>query len=161
MPSRTWLRNKTIIRRFWSHVDVRGKNDCWEVKNRKPGNYTSFTIGYASIHFHRFALMIALGRSLRTSEWSLHSCDNKLCCNPNHLFLGTAKDNSEDMLSKGRHKAQRGEEHHGAKLTEKKVLLVRKLWLSGLWNKIELAQEFEVSESAIRFVLLGKRWSHV
>ena len=84
--------------RFWEKVDVAGPDGCWEwiaFKTRK--GYGMFD-GYRA---HRFAWLLTNGL-VPESIFVLHKCDNRCCVNPNHLFLGTAKDNAVDMIQKGR-----------------------------------------------------------
>lgn len=84
----------------------------------------------------------------------LHKCDNPLCVNPEHLFLGTNLDNTRDMFAKGRAHDRRG---NNAKLTPKIVVEVRSSKLSGR----KLAAQFGVTPATISLVRSGKRWGHV
>lgn len=106
------LREGKIEDRFWAKVDRSGGPDaCWPWKN-KPNNqgYGIFTFMQNGKTFHmcasRYALMTRLG-PLPDRIFACHNCpggDNSLCCNPDHLFPGTAKDNTRDMMAKGRAK---------------------------------------------------------
>lgn len=100
---------------FWSRVNVAGPNECW--------NWTQITCGqrgkYAQFKFystrkqymvHRIAYHLAkepipldIPKDRKAFGFVLHTCDNGLCCNPAHLFLGTLKDNALDMHKKKRH----------------------------------------------------------
>lgn len=90
-----------------------------------------------------------------------HKCDNPKCFNPDHLFLGTAKDNSDDKHKKGRAnnpaKARFGEQHGMSKLTLDAVREIR----SRTSKPIHLAEKFGVSERCIEDVLIRKTWKHV
>lgn len=87
----------------------------------------------------------------------LHKCDNPRCCNPDHLFLGDAKSNAEDMIAKGRQ--VRGEKRSQSKLTEAKV---REIWLlRDLYTQEEIGQMFGVHRCTINNIFLGKTWMHV
>lgn len=84
-----------------------------------------------------------------------HSCDNRACVNPSHLFCGPAKANSEDMVSKNR--MYGGTRHWKAKLDEQKVFEIR--WLRAMGEKIAvLAERYGVTTSAIDGVLSGANW---
>lgn len=87
-----------------------------------------------------------------------HRCDNVYCVNPNHLFLGTQKDNLQDMAKKGRSTV--GSKNPMAKLTEEQVKDIKKC-LSLNCSDTEIGKEFNVSRSAIQLIKQGKRWSHV
>lgn len=88
-------------------------------------------------------------------KYVLHRCDIPACVNPDHLWLGTPKENSEDMARKGR--VQRGEKQWKAKLTEAQVLEIR--------NSSEtletLAKTYEVSAATIHDARMGRTWSHL
>lgn len=90
----------------------------------------------------------------------LHTCDNVLCVNPDHLWLGTNADNSADMVAKGRSAPQHGTLNPQALLTEEIVAIIKQRLRNGeRQNKI--AAEVGVSKSTINMIALGKRWSHV
>lgn len=84
-----------------------------------------------------------------------HRCDNRLCVNPDHLFLGTAQDNSSDMVAKSRQ--QRGEKCWKAKLSHEKAFAIRWLRASG-WKISKIADEYGVTPSAIDGVLAQRTW---
>lgn len=89
--------------------------------------------------------------------WVLHRCDVPACCNPDHLFLGTALDNVSDMLLKGRHRVQYGEQHYIAKLTEDAVREIRQ----SSETRNVLAARFGVSRPTINDAIWRKTWKHV
>ena len=91
-----------------------------------------------------------------------HSCDNPSCINPDHLFLGTALDNSLDMREKNRapkHFAG-GDTSWLSKLDDKKVLAIRKRRLEGEQLR-ELAIAFDVSMANISMICNWKTWKHL
>lgn len=114
--------------RFWSRVDLQGYNDCW------PWKASTHTKGYGQVgltvdgHFrmhraHKVAYEIINDMMIRPWVHGLHSCDNPICCNPRHVFLGTNLDNMRDRDAKGRQ--ARGSRVGTSKLTEAKVLRIR------------------------------------
>ena len=87
-----------------------------------------------------------------------HKCDNRMCVNPAHLFVGTHRDNSLDMTRKGRHPVFRiGSSHRFAKLNEEKVRAI----LASDETLNELAERFGVSIGAIGHVRKRRTWRHV
>jgi len=85
----------------------------------------------------------------------LHRCDNRRCVNPDHLFLGTRKENLEDMTQKGRR--VKGESHGMKRLTEAQVREI----LASPETSHSLADRFSVSDSAIYLIRRRQRWAHL
>ncbi len=90
-----------------------------------------------------------------------HRCDNRRCVNPGHLFLGTAADNTADMIAKGRGNWARGEAHGASKLSESDVVDIRELHDVEGFSQTTLACAFGVTHVAIWRIVRGKRWAHV
>lgn len=87
-----------------------------------------------------------------------HACDNVYCVNPAHLFLGTQKQNLEDMASKGR--STRGSKNARAKLNEEQVKGVKTLLNLG-WSCAAIARTVGVSASCISQIKRKESWNHV
>lgn len=90
-----------------------------------------------------------------------HTCDNRSCVNPEHLWLGTVADNNADMSSKGRVGISRGEANGNAKLTEEQVREIRKRYAEGGVAQWDLAVEYGVSSTPISYAIRGRNWKHV
>jgi HNH endonuclease len=88
--------------------------------------------------------------------WVLHRCDNRRCLNPNHLFLGTVRDNVRDMVEKGRHADCRGARNPNAKLTAADVRAIRRRWPAE--GQASLAREFGVWKTAIHKIVHREHW---
>jgi DNA-binding CsgD family transcriptional regulator len=86
-----------------------------------------------------------------------HVCDNPICVQPDHLIIGTHRDNHADMDSRGRRKPARGESQHLARLTEAAILDIR----SSGESVNALAEKHGVSHWTIRDALKRKTWKHV
>jgi len=96
-----------------------------------------------------------------------HRCDNRRCCNPSHLFVGTRKDNMADAVAKGRQASgeklsllKRGDKSHLAKLTTAEVVEIRSMKLSGLKTK-ELSEIFNISRDNIRRIIRRDTWRYI
>ena len=137
--------------RFWYHVDSSLPNVCWHWKGKtlKDG-YGKITVNYKTHRTHRIAWQLMYGK-IPAELYVLHSCDNPLCVNPKHLFLGTNEENMRDMVEKSR---------QSATLTPYQVLEIRKRRDKGE-STASLATAFDVQQSAISKVSLGRRWKHI
>jgi DUF1365 family protein len=124
------------------------------------------TFGYSresgkrqQVKAHRFAYRLCVGKIPR-DLLICHKCDVTLCCNPHHLFLGTADDNSKDMVSKNRQARLKGEAHGGARLSESEVRTIRKLRKQG-YDLQSIAVMYRVSDVHVGKICLGTRWKHL
>jgi len=108
-------KKQTIKDRFWSKVDKKGEDECWEWKGGK-GRYGMFWLKDRNIQSHIIAYLLSNNVNITSRNVVImHKCDNKLCCNPKHLILGTQKDNIQDMLNKGRDNYLTGDEWRKAR----------------------------------------------
>jgi len=164
--------------RFWSKVDKSG--ECWLwIASRDKDGYGKFRTSknISWDRAHRIAWSVAYG-PIPPGIHVLHRCDIPPCVNPSHLFLGTAKDNTEDMLSKGRESHlgaprgirnghytkpssyKKGSGSPNAKLTEGLVLTARLRYTQG--DTMEtLAREMGVAKNTMRLAVRGITWGHV
>ena len=143
--------------RFWRKVNIKEPGDCWEWKTGRSDDYVNFWDGERQIGGHIFSLQLKIGRELKRGEFACHTCDNKHCVNPNHLFLGNSADNSADMVAKGR--KERGRDVYGAKLTEKKVKRIRERFYNGE-SAQSISKDFGVSPDNIYPIVYGETWRH-
>ena len=152
----------SLADRLWVKVDVRSPNECWPFigKARKTGGYGVIRRGGRGsqmIGAHRAAYEVTHGPIGDSSQVVMHSCDNPICCNPAHLSLGTTKDNVADMYEKGRQNPVVGDAHHGAKITDADVLVIR----AGGHTIADLSRRFGLTRSTIRAIRDGRTWKHV
>jgi hypothetical protein len=161
------IHDDSTIARFWCKVNVRGPDECWPwLGGKAHKGYGYFFIRNSherhsngklktmNRHAHRVSYEIAKGDTLGLDV--LHSCDNPPCCNPDHLWPGTALDNMQDKARKGRQ--TRGATHPCTKLTEAEVIEVRRLIANGGRN-IDIGAQFGVERATISCIRSGKTWA--
>ena len=149
------------LKRFWSKVEVLGSDDCWEWKaGLYPDGYGQVNSGGKSYRAHRLSMEFHLNRIIQSYELICHSCDNRKCVNPKHLFLGTPLSNMQDRDRKGRHVPKKGIENGLAKLDDAKVLIIRELLAKGKTQR-RIADRFDVCPQKITNIKKGRVWKHV
>jgi len=154
--SRTPTRRKTPEERFWAKVDRSGECWLWQASLSHRG-YGATRHSGRTINAHRLAWIFTHG-TVPEGLSVLHRCDNRRCCNPAHLFLGTPKDNTQDAIRKGRLCC--GEAINFAKLTPEKVRQMRELHRSGV-NASEVGRRFAVTPSVALRAIKGQTWKSV
>jgi hypothetical protein len=163
----------SIYYRFWSRVILLANVDkCWEWSGAKWGKgYGCFRIKKLIYNAHRLAFFIQNKKDPLELQ-VCHKCDNPSCCNPNHLFLGTNKDNYEDCLKKGRYKPPPlpstikrnlaiGDRNKSTKLTKDQVIAIREAYSNGGRRQSELAKEYGLNQSSIRDIIIRHTWKHI
>ncbi len=137
--------------RFWSKVEK--TNDCWLWKGSRATSYGKLWLNGRDQMAHRFAYSFLVG-TIPPGQCVCHRCDEPLCVNPSHLFLGSKKDNSQDAVRKGRLHRNSG----GPKLTNRKAEEIRQRHASGE-SKMSLSKRFGVHWKTIHEVVLGETWA--
>jgi hypothetical protein len=146
------------IKDFWKRIDTSGDPwDCWPwLGGTNPSTgYGYYDFVGKRISTHRLAYELWHGP---TDSFVLHKCDNRLCCNPLHLFAGTQKENLQDMVKKGR--SLTGERHHMRKLSWTDVNHIR-IWHSLAAEQptyVEIAAQYGVSPAQIGRIIRGTHW---
>lgn len=143
--------------RFWSRVALTANiNRCWEwLGSCQRQGYGIQKYKGKVILAHRLAFFYTYG------YWPdllvLHKCDNPPCVNPNHLFGGTHKDNSDDMISKGRAVHPVGDCLPRAELRTSQVLAIR----ADTRTARKIATDHKISNSTVYTIKAGKSWRHL
>mgnify|MGYP002672629053 CR=1 FL=1 len=118
-------------------------NNCWECNSHKPSNnYPQFYKNGKVVRLHRHIYEECFGE-IPKGLVVRHKCDNTFCINPEHLELGTHKDNVNDKVKRNRQ--AKGEKNGSAKLTKEQVLQIRNDNRMGK----EIAKDFNVSRATI------------
>lgn len=135
---------------FPNRYTVNDITNCWNWntpnKQRGYGSYRGFPA-------HRVAWLIFHGCD-PIGNYVLHTCDNRRCVNPAHLYLGTQSDNLRDMWGRGRRKYNKGRAKHGWA----KVNHIRDLYATGKFSLAELGREFKMNRSMIYKIVNNQIW---
>ena len=149
-------RSLTAMQRFSTLYAIDPGTDCWNWTGGKKNRYGQFWLDGKNHKANRASWMLNRG-DIPNGFYVCHRCDNPLCVNPEHLFLGTAQDNSDDMMQKGRHHFPAGENAPNHKLTTEQAIAIRESTLMG----IELARLYGVGPMQISRIRRGLRWRHL
>lgn len=174
-PNRTLpALNDEEIARFHERVRRSGEDECW------PWTRGTFTSGYGAfkaqgrtMKSHRVAYYLA-NKVDPVGCLVCHRCDNPICCNPSHLFLGTWAENMADRDQKRRtsrgpsHMAHiapdrlpHGIEHHNSKMTPESVIELRSLYAAGGISQEALGHRFGIDQTVVSRIVRRKTWRYV
>lgn len=161
----------SVVDRLWRQIDIRSESECW------PWKAKSLIKGYGVIGFgsrvggkilaHRLVWMLTHKKDFKLNDIQspecrivvMHTCDNRLCCNPAHLVIGTQKDNVHDMDAKGRrvNRQVKGEMHGNAKLTDDAVRSIR----ADSRKHKEIANDYGVTRANVSYIKRRTAWKHI
>ena len=149
--------------RFWSKVNK--TENCWIwIGGKNDEGYGKFTIGRGKKHVNAHRYSYELFHKVSPGDMLVcHHCDNTSCVNPQHLYLGTAKDNSNDKVKRGRSNSPVGSRSYLSKLKESDILVIRNaISFDGIEEKAnQLAEQYNVKIDCIYDILRRQRWKHV
>jgi hypothetical protein len=148
------LRTERQLRGFWSKVEKRGPDECWQWLAYSDRGYGLFYIGRRLHKAHRISYAIHNG-SLPADLMVRHRCDNRGCVNPKHLEIGTHADNMRDAAERDR--TAHGTRNGSAKLTDANVVAIRQRLAAGE-RQSYLAAEFGIAKSTMTVLKQGRTW---
>jgi len=151
----------TLEERFWHRIKKQDDHECWEWQKKINVNgYGSSTIklpdGQTLRGAHRMAYYYT--HKIVPRLQILHTCDNRKCCNPRHLYEGTTQDNINDKVTRGRQ--ARGEMMANSKLQDKYIPILRQRFANGESIK-DLATEYNIDYSTMWKVVTCRSYKHI
>jgi hypothetical protein len=140
---------------------VQFTNTCWLWQACGRGNgYGCTKVNGKVVDAHRRSYQLFID-DIPQGMLVCHTCDNRRCVNPDHLFLGTHAANTADAMSKGRHVVPKvrvyGERHGFAKLKNKDIVSIQKLYNSGL-DQTTIARQYQVHKTTISRIVKHQSW---
>lgn len=152
---------KTILESFMNNVYPEPNTGCWLwgraldhdgygitwMAKTKPRQQRAHRLSYY-LHHGEFDTRLMV----------LHKCDNPSCVNPDHLFLGTVQDNSDDMKRKGRQ--AKGRTQWLSKLVDTDIIKIRELYANGQPYR-SIAKLYNIAFSNVAFIVKRKTWKHL
>jgi len=128
--------------RFWEKVARGEPDECWEWQAATTNGYGRIQIGGKTAHAHRVAVKLD-GRN-PGDAMVCHTCDNKLCVTPEHLYVGSRKDNAADMVEAG---------SSTRKLTEEQAAQIREEYAENTLSQQDMADKYNVSDGTINRIV--------
>jgi hypothetical protein len=157
------MSRKTTPEDFWSRV--KKQRSCWEWQGATNSTgYGSLTFHGRAATAHRVAAFLSglttdipAPKDRKGLGFILHSCDNRRCCNPAHMSIGTYAENQIEAYARRRRKAYKGATHANAKQTRKSIMLIKDMHAHGV-SQEAIARLLQVSQSSISKILLGRSY---
>lgn len=155
----TFLMGQKI--RFLSKCNIDKETGCWNwtrsLLNKNGYGQVIYLKKVGSAHRASYRLFVGF---IPDGLCVCHKCDNRICINPEHLFIGTVADNNRDMTEKGRRAYMKGEKHSQARLKALDVIEIRRLANRGINHSI-IAVNFEVTKSQVGNIVARRNWKHI
>jgi hypothetical protein len=133
---------------FWNKIDKGSIESCWNWKLRTVGGYGATRVNGKSVQAHRVAYELTFG-PIPSGLLACHKCDNRSCCNPYHLFLGTDKDNALDRENKGRGV-------YKLKFSSETIQKIRELYATGNYSQNQLGKMFGCTQMQVSYIVRNK-----
>lgn len=144
-----------VAEKFHSKYVICNGTNCWEWQGSLHKGYGRIMYKGKDYPAHRFSYLLYYG-NLPNNLLVCHKCDNPSCVNPDHLFLGTYKDNAQDMVNKRRQ--AKGSKQGSAKLNELQIRIIRRLLEYNILIQQEIADIFDVTQGHISSIKHKRKW---
>jgi hypothetical protein len=147
---------------FWARINVERDELCWNWRGPcSPSGYGRATFRRWPWRAHRLAWFFTHG-NIPSDKIILHHCDNRKCCNPSHLYIGTWQDNMNDRSARGRCNPSRGSQSVRAVLNETQVVEIKMAakYRTRGFNRL-IAKKYGVHETTISAIVNNYNWKHL
>lgn len=152
------------MERFFNKIEKTNTCWLWTGGNRDNGRYGSIKYNGKKEDAHRVSYKLHKG-NIPEGMFVCHTCDNKKCVNPDHLFLGTPRDNVVDAVVKGiivvptGRRFENGNLPKGASVTREQAELIRQAIVNRGTKSLKLlAEELDVKYQTVRDISCGKTY---
>lgn len=146
-----------VLLRLLRNIQIDTASGCWNWLGAKcVSGYGRIKFNDKKYRAHRLMAEIKIG-PVPTDAVVCHRCDNPSCINPEHLFIGTQKENVNDRDAKGRRNQARGERHGASKLTSEQVTAIR----LDTRRLPVIAKDYGITRAHVRNLKAGRAWKHI
>lgn len=146
--------------RFWAKVHKTEQCWIWIAALFRETEYGAFSFNSRPISAHRFSWILHF-EEIPKGLFVLHKCDCRRCVRPDHLFVGTQRDNMIDMRCKGRTFHPCGEDSGKARLTNEEVFEIRRLHSIEGMKAPQIARMFDTGERNVHHIINRQSWTHI
>lgn len=153
---------RPIEERISEKFTINNESGCWEWTSNlcARGRYGAIIFKSKTKTASRFIYEMFV-EEIPKGLLVCHCCDNTKCINPDHLYLGTTKQNMRDITERGRWPMRKGSSSCLSKLTEKDVLEIRRKYIPWRYGFNQLGKEYGVDGSNISMIVNRKTWTHI
>lgn len=145
-----------------SKTEKSGPHGCWLwLAGRDKDGYAVAHEQKKQFRVHRRVLEKKLGRPIGRGMFACHHCDTPACVNPEHLYEGTPKENTQDIFRRGRNPRQDGEHNGASKLTVHDVKNMREVLERFDFSHAQVAELFGCSRRLVGLINRRERWASV
>ena len=151
----------SLIHRFKARILVGSVAECWPWLGAVRNGYGAIKHCRKILGAHVVAWAIAQKRMPQPGYLICHTCDNRVCCNPSHLYEGTAADNVRDADHRRSIARAHGQQCYNAILNSDIVELILALHVCKGWGYLRISHVLQVSQWAVKSVVSRKSWRRV
>lgn len=143
-----------------SIIDIDRATGCWVCRHVNAHGYGYVRVNLKIWRAHRASWTVFRG-FIPKNKRILHRCDNRPCCNPKHLYVGSDAQNIRDIYVRGRANPTQGNRHGRSKLTEETVIQIFQSVNNQGLTRTRVAELHHIDMSVVSRIVSGKTWAHL